>query len=517
MQVITNNITIATSKIQQALSDWKGEPPVQVGPGSTQTINLCSLPVAFLRALMSTDLTKGQRALIAGMVGDKANLAKEMVASPHALSKVLKIIFQPNEPVLEMMLNGRWYPVPMGDPRYNNDPFWGSSVSFDFNYWICDFSCQSHVGWRDSDFVKDGERSPRTVGDLLATQGFRISSAEAIESYREKEERADRIRGRAGKVVNVKNSVLAPSPFLYGGGLQVVNLGSEDLPRQAIMERDLEVTGNRGGFYYRGQTEHNLPFVRVFSTDLKQYVYADVDDLEDYSFDKDALTKLVLPNNMRKMVGKIFDTPCHKIFGDLARGRHGGMVILANGTQGVGKTLTAEVFAEHTHRPLYVLEMGELGTNLAEVEKSLQRVFARATRWNAVLLFDEADVFLSKRQESDLERSAIVGVFLRLLDRYEGLFFLTTNRAEVIDPAFKSRITLKLDYPELDLGARKQIWQKMLSAAGFRQDDLDMDRVAEAPIDGRKIRNQVRLLRTLIDGTDITADQILETLEFVAK
>ena len=85
----------------------------------------------------------------------------------------------------------------------------------------------------------------------------------------------------------------------------------------------------------------------------------------------------------------------------------------------MGKTLTAEVYAEQTQRPLYVLELGELGTNVRRSRRTCSRVFTRVARWNAVLQFDECEIFLAQRGE-DLERSAIVGSFLRLLDYYQG-------------------------------------------------------------------------------------------------
>lgn len=37
-------------------------------------------------------------------------------------------------------------------------------------------------------------------------------------------------------------------------------------------------------------------------------------------------------------------------------------------------------------------------------------------RWRCVLLIDEADIFLYKRDENQLERNAIVSVFLRRLE-----------------------------------------------------------------------------------------------------
>lgn len=165
-------------------------------------------------------------------------------------------------------------------------------------------------------------------------------------------------------------------------------------------------------------------------------------------------------------------------------------------------TLTAEVFAEQTKRPLYVLEMGELGVQLDKVEESLQLIFARAARWSTVLLFDEVDIFLSKRTEADLERNAIVGVFLRLLDQYKGMLFLTTNRADAIDPAFSSRITLRLDYPNLDEVARERIWNSMLISAGLTLSlgEGSLKEIAAYKLNGRQIRNVVRLLKATAKG-----------------
>ena len=227
--------------------------------------------------------------------------------------------------------------------------------------------------------------------------------------------------------------------------------------------------------------------------------------------------KIVLPDNMRKALDSIFSANQGDIFGDLFHGRHGGIVVLANGPSGVGKTLTAEVFAEFQERPLYIMEMSEVGTTLKEVETNLQKIFARAKAWNAVLLFDEADIFLSERVASDLERSAIVGIFLRLLDYYEGTFFLTTNRGAGIDKAFKSRVTLYLNYPDLSDETRKTIWQSMLKSANIEVTGSEdaWSKIASVTLNGRQIRNQVRLLKLMYPQTATTAD-IEESLEFTA-
>ena len=46
----------------------------------------------------------------------------------------------------------------------------------------------------------------------------------------------------------------------------------------------------------------------------------------------------------------------------------------------------------------------------------LTRIFSAATKWGAVVLIDEADVFLEKRSLHDLHRNAMVAVFLRQLE-----------------------------------------------------------------------------------------------------
>ncbi len=179
----------------------------------------------------------------------------------------------------------------------------------------------------------------------------------------------------------------------------------------------------------------------------------------------------------------------------------------------MGKTLTAEVYAERSERPLYVLELGELGTTPAEVEENLQRVFTRVARWNAVLQFDECEIFLAQRGE-DLQRSAIVGIFLRLLDYYEGILFLTTNRPEVLDHAVRSRVMLKLEYPDLDRVARAVIWRTMPRAAGLTLVGGTAEELAEAELNGRQIRNLTRLARIVHPGGEVTLEQMRAVLGY---
>ena len=93
---------------------------------------------------------------------------------------------------------------------------------------------------------------------------------------------------------------------------------------------------------------------------------------------------------------------------------------------------------------MYPITCGDLGSTALEVEKSLKKHFTLASKWDCVMLLDEADVFLAMRKQEDLRRNSIVSVFLRMLEYYKGLLFLTTNRVGSFDEAFKSRVHISL-------------------------------------------------------------------------
>lgn len=150
---------------------------------------------------------------------------------------------------------------------------------------------------------------------------------------------------------------------------------------------------------------------------------------------------------------------------DLVRGKGKGLIILLHGEPGVGKSSTAESVAEFTHRPLFQVTCGDIGESADEVEKRLENHFQLAHKWGCVLLLDEADVFLEARSKTDLKRNAIVSVFLRVLEYYSGILFLTTNRVGAFDQAFRSRIHMSLFYPRIEEEATVKIWEMNIDRA----------------------------------------------------
>jgi hypothetical protein len=64
--------------------------------------------------------------------------------------------------------------------------------------------------------------------------------------------------------------------------------------------------------------------------------------------------------------------------------------------------------AEKSRVPLYILSAGDLGTTPGKVESALDNALECCQLWDAVLLLDEADVFLESRVSGSLERNELV-------------------------------------------------------------------------------------------------------------
>lgn len=147
---------------------------------------------------------------------------------------------------------------------------------------------------------------------------------------------------------------------------------------------------------------------------------------------------------------------------DVIIGKGQGLIILLSGPPGTGKTLMAEAVADRTHRPLFYLQAEDLGVNPSTLGANIKKVFEMATEWDAVVLLDEADVFMAERNPNDIARNELVSIFLRELEYFQGIIFLTTNLYNTIDSAFRSRVSLHLLFKPLTPAARLLVWQKFL-------------------------------------------------------
>ena len=67
-------------------------------------------------------------------------------------------------------------------------------------------------------------------------------------------------------------------------------------------------------------------------------------------------------------------------------------------------------------KPLYSITAGDLGTHSYNLTENLIKIFTLCAKWDAIVLLDEADIFLEARSNHEIERNAMVSVFLKELE-----------------------------------------------------------------------------------------------------
>jgi len=189
---------------------------------------------------------------------------------------------------------------------------------------------------------------------------------------------------------------------------------------------------------------------------------------------------------------------------DVIEDKGAGLITLLHGPPGTGKTLTAESVAELAGKPLYRITCGNMGTEPERVEKYLESALYIGAMWECVVLLDEADVFLEARTQTDLVRNALVSIFLRVLEYYEGTLILTSNRVGTFDEAFKSRMQLAVHYPTPGEPECRKFWLNFINAfeeshAAISVPELrwEVDELAKQDLNGRQIRNTIKTARQL--------------------
>ncbi|KAI0855309.1 ATPase [Xylaria cubensis] len=260
-----------------------------------------------------------------------------------------------------------------------------------------------------------------------------------------------------------------------------------------------------------------------FNMQKKEWVTLRVAFIEDVKWNDEAFKLLVIDESTKELIQAVVTNQLQaEDHTDMIRGKGNGLFILLHGGPGTGKTLTAESVAEIARKPLYKVTCGDIGTKAEEVEKYLEVVLLLGKTWGCVVLLDEADVFLEQRSLSNLERNALVSVFLRVLEYYDGILILTSNRVGTFDEAFRSRIQLTLRYENLNQDQRHKIWENFFrrlktlesskmavassplptrskSGYGFDFNDIraHISELAERNLNGREIRNAISTARQL--------------------
>ncbi|KAK7911263.1 hypothetical protein PG985_013744 [Apiospora marii] len=251
------------------------------------------------------------------------------------------------------------------------------------------------------------------------------------------------------------------------------------------------------------------PQTQGYSLSKKCWCQFYVDSIGEVRWQADAWDKLILGDKEKLVLRSLVTS--HQ-YSDQARDqmlqKGKGLVMLLHGTPGSGKTLTAETAAEGTRKALIMTSVGELNKNnyTASFERELKKILQYATTWKAIVLLDEADVFLEARENGkNSDRNSLVAVFLKELEYFSGIVFLTTNRVESFDAAMKSRIHLSLGYHPPEEEVRRRIWTLCLKGVPAEQSDIALDaagkealeQLVSSELNGREISNAVNTARTI--------------------
>ncbi|KAL0577787.1 hypothetical protein V5O48_004216 [Marasmius crinis-equi] len=262
-----------------------------------------------------------------------------------------------------------------------------------------------------------------------------------------------------------------------------------------------------------------------FHLGKKEWQPFDLDGVKPVEFDGRAWEHLVLDKDVKTLIKGLVEVSTKTtaasgaLVNDVITRKGGGLTSVLYGPPGTGKTLTAEAIAELLKRPLFTVGSSDLPRDPSGMEDTLKYVLQLATSWDAVVLIDEADVFLEQRSLHEIERNALVSAALRVLEYHRGVVFLTTNRIKVFDEAFLSRFSIAVKYPELNQNGRYLIWSRFLELAGYKivespfitNDDLNHEKViprksiealAAKNFNGRTIKNLVRTAQALALSTN---------------
>ncbi|KAK8110761.1 uncharacterized protein PG998_007218 [Apiospora kogelbergensis] len=245
------------------------------------------------------------------------------------------------------------------------------------------------------------------------------------------------------------------------------------------------------------------PQTQGYSLSKKCWCQFYVDSVSEVAWQADAWDSLILGGKEKLVLRSLVTS--HQYSNQardqmLQKGK--GLVMLLHGAPGSD-------CGGRDQKALLMTSVGELNKNNYTVlfERELKKILQYATTWKAIVLLDEADVFLEAREDSkNPDRNSLVAIFLKELEYFSGIVFLTTNRVESFDKAMKSRIHLSLGYHPPEPEVRRRLWTLCLQRVPAGESDITLNKVGHdeslellvaSALNGREISNAVNTARTI--------------------
>ena len=178
-----------------------------------------------------------------------------------------------------------------------------------------------------------------------------------------------------------------------------------------------------------------------------------------------------------------------------------GFTCLFYGAPGTGKTETVLQLARQTGRDILQADVSKIKSCwVGESEKNIKNLFdtyrdkVKKSEKAPILLFNEADAIINKRQEGaeravDKMENSIQNIILQEMEDLDGIMIATTNLAQNMDKAFERRFLYKIKFEKPTLEARMHIWHEMIPT--LSEDDT-MTLAEKYEFSGGQIENIAR-------------------------
>ena len=351
------------------------------------------------------------------------------------------------------------------------------------------------------------------LSKILASKNIMMMDDDYFEVYQKDLEKANSVAKQIGKVYTCESKGYVVSDG-KGGIRSWKDLNDENKLSKLVVDNlkntSLTYTVSANGIGTVEIPEH--PYILTYDITSFRYAIVHVNNITPYVYNANILEKLVISDKRKKILSSLIGSKNN--FEDLISGKSGGIVILSTGESGLGKTLTAEVYSEVMQKPLYCVQSSQLGISVSEIEVNLNKILYRAEKWDAVLLIDEADSYIYKRGR-DILQNCIVGTFLRLMEYYNGILFLTSNRPDTIDDAIISRVTLHIKYDLPNYEETIKLWNILCQNFNMAIETPTIDKLwaKYKPFSGRDIRNTLKDISKCFPNTKRVEFDMIEELE----